>query len=172
MRKLLHAINLAIEAHQGQKRKYTNDPYIVHPMGVAQLYFAITEQQNEISLGACWLHDVLEDTKLSPFLIKALCGEGVLKLVEELTQVSKPEDGNRATRKAMDRGKLWGVSREAQIIKCCDIIENCSSIALHDKDFAVIYFTECLEILSGFPQDLPGRADAEKTIQAWQPKEP
>ena len=35
--KIAQALALAVEAHDGQKRKGTNIPYIAHPMGVASL---------------------------------------------------------------------------------------------------------------------------------------
>jgi len=45
-----------------QCRKYTNDPYIVHPAAVVKLISSITDYEGMIC--AAWLHDVLEDTNL------------------------------------------------------------------------------------------------------------
>jgi (p)ppGpp synthase/HD superfamily hydrolase len=151
LRKVMKAMVLAIESHHGQKRKYTGEPYIVHPMNVVEILFAITEGNcTSDMIAAAWLHDVLEDTETSPSLIKMLCGDGVLKLVEELTDKSKPKDGNRAARKKIDREALWAASEEAQIIKCADMISNAHSIFEYDKDFWKVYVKEKLDLLSGF----------------------
>ena len=59
-------------------------------------------------------------------------GPKIAKLVVELTDVSKPEDGNRKTRKAIDRDKLAGVSAEAQTIKYADLTSNGRDIGQND----------------------------------------
>lgn len=149
---------LANKYHRGQMRKYTNEPYIVHPIGVAELTYAITEgQASEDMIAAALLHDTLEDTALSQTEIKALCGYKVLEYVVGLTAVSKSEDGNRKARKKLDREFLWKQSRAVQTIKCADIVDNNSTIEAYDPDFAKIYKAECLELVLGFPEDLTGR---------------
>lgn len=52
---------VAATAHCGQRRKYTNEPYIVHPLEVIQILMqhGITD---EVILSAAVLHDVIEDT--------------------------------------------------------------------------------------------------------------
>jgi len=52
---------------------------------------------------AAWLHDTVEDTPCTLDDVRNMCGEEVAVLVEMLTDTSKPEDGNRAARKAIDR---------------------------------------------------------------------
>jgi hypothetical protein len=72
-------------------------------------------------------------------------------LVEMLTDVSKPEDGNRATRKAMDREHTANASSQAKTIKLADLIDNTHSIVEHDPDFARVYMrekTRLLQVLS------------------------
>jgi len=72
----------------------------------------------------------------------------VAKLVDELTDVSKPEDGNRATRKGIDRTKLAGVSADAQTIKLADLISNAKDIAVNDPNFAKVYMNEKRQLLA------------------------
>lgn len=57
--RIAKALALAVEAHDGQKRKGTNIPYVAHPMAVAAiaLDYGATEDQAIAAL----LHDVLED---------------------------------------------------------------------------------------------------------------
>ena len=51
------------EAHAGQIRKYTPEPYIVHPIRVMELCARYTLATPVLS--AALLHDVLEDTEVS-----------------------------------------------------------------------------------------------------------
>jgi len=63
------AIIFATKKHEGQKRKGTDIPYIVHPMEVMQILTAMDCSQNVIIAGI--LHDTLEDTD-TLFLKKTL----------------------------------------------------------------------------------------------------
>jgi (p)ppGpp synthase/HD superfamily hydrolase len=137
----------AIAAHEAckQRRKYSGEPYWYHPRRVA---FAVEDHgMSQECIDAAWLHDVVEDTPITLYTIALVFGPVVAQLVKELTKVSRPEDGNRATRKAIDRAYLAGVSAEAQTIKCFDIIDNMEDIWENDPDFAVQYAREKLEVL-------------------------
>jgi (p)ppGpp synthase/HD superfamily hydrolase len=57
--KIAKALALAVEAHDGQKRKGTNIPYIAHPMGVASI--ALDHGADEEQAMAALLHDAVED---------------------------------------------------------------------------------------------------------------
>jgi tRNA nucleotidyltransferase (CCA-adding enzyme) len=93
------------------------------------------------------LHDTVEDTSVTPADITKEFGPKIAKLVIELTDVSKPEDGNRKTRKAIDRDKLAGVSAEAQTVKYADLISNGKDIAQNDPKFAKVYHAEKADLL-------------------------
>jgi len=141
-----YACQYAEEAHGDQKRKYTGEPYIVHPVAVAQIVSTVTDGCELIS--AAFLHDVIEDTDRTYDDIKnAGFGAGIANLVLELTDISRPEDGNRATRKAIDRMHLASVSSHAQTIKLADLIHNTESICEYDPGFARIYMHEKLQLL-------------------------
>jgi len=62
--------------------------------------------------------------------------------VTELTDVSKPKDGNRAKRKAIDRVYLSNASPEAKTVKLADLIDNARSIEQHDPRFARTFMRE------------------------------
>ena len=64
-----------------------------------------------------------------------------------MTEVSKPEDGNRKTRKAMDRDFLAKQSAEVQTIKLADMISNSQDIKTYDPKFAEVYIPEMKELL-------------------------
>ena len=71
----------------------------------------------------------------------------VSKMVEGLTDVSKPEDGNRKTRKAMDKDHLAKQSAEVQTVKLADIISNSQDIKANDPKFAEVYIEEMKALL-------------------------
>ena len=57
--RIAQALALAVEAHDGQKRKGTQIPYIAHPMGVASI--ALEHGADEDQAMAALLHDAVED---------------------------------------------------------------------------------------------------------------
>lgn len=156
----------AIAAHAAvqQKRKYTNEPYIVHPAEVARIV-AEVEGSTEDMVAAAWLHDVVEDTGVTLTDINLNFGADIAALVGWLTDVSKPEDGNRKTRKAIDREHTAQAPAEAQTIKLADLISNSKSIMQYDPDFAVTYLAEKKLLLEVLTKGDPGlHAEASKYV--------
>jgi len=145
MKQIFKALQFAIKAHGDQKRKYTGDPYIIHPIAVAELVSDVGGDEDMIC--AAILHDVVEDTHVTLDDIVQKFGADIAGLVSSLTDISKPEDGNRATRKAMD--KRWIASRcaKSKTIKLADLIDNSSTIVEHDPNFAKVYISEKRELL-------------------------
>lgn len=153
------AATFAARYHTGQVRKYTGEPYIHHPAAVAELVRGAIH--DETMLAAAWLHDVVEDTPCTILEIHNEFGLQVAHLVEQLTDISKPKDGNRAARKAMDRLHTAGASPKAKTIKLADLIDNSRSIMEHDPDFAKVYIAEkrlLLEVLKEGDPNLWGQA--------------
>lgn len=130
----------AAHAAVGQTRKYTFEPYIVHPAEVASI--VATVPHTEAMIAAAWLHDTVEDTGVTIEVIRAEFGAEVAELVGWLTDVSRPEHGNRAHRKALDRAHSAMAPAEAQTVKLADLIANTRSIVAHDKAFAKTYLEE------------------------------
>lgn len=147
MPRLEQAIEFAKQAHDsiGQKRKYTGEPYWVHPIAVMEMVREFGGTEDMLIAAVC--HDVVEDTPVTITEIEEHFGSTVAALVDDLTDISQPEDGNRATRKAMDRAHTAGASPQAQTIKLCDLIDNTSSIVEHDENFARVYLQEKSELL-------------------------
>ena len=85
----------ASHAAVAQLRKYTNEPYIVHPAEVFSIVSTVDGATEEM-MAAAWLHDVVEDTGVTNETIRAMFGDKVAELVGWLTDVSRPEQGNRA----------------------------------------------------------------------------
>lgn len=135
------AKQLAGKAHEGQFRKYSGMPYIVHPVEVATIVQTVEGHTDEM-IAAALLHDVVEDTDYTFEDIAEQVSPEVAELVRGLTEVSRPQDGNRALRKAMDREFLAIQSAEVQTIKYADIISNTQDIRANDPKFAEIYIAE------------------------------
>lgn len=144
-------------AHHEQMRKYTPERYIVHPVRVMKTCGQYTSDLT--ILAAAILHDVLEDTPVTPaellqFLNTVMTpaeSERTLALVIELTDVyvkDKYPRMNRRERKAKEQDRMSATSADAQTIKYADIMDNCAEIVDHDADFAPLFLLECRQLLN------------------------
>ena len=155
MDRIQHATVFATQAHAGQKRKYTGDDYIVHPIAVAELVRENGGTEDQIV--AALLHDTIEDCATTYGDIVRAFGKTVANLVLELTDEFTTEmypDDNRAQRKAWEAARLATVSLEAKLIKLCDMIDNTSTIVEHDPGFAKVYLGEKLALYSAMQLDV------------------
>jgi (p)ppGpp synthase/HD superfamily hydrolase len=158
---LRRALTFATHAHAGQNRKYTGDPYIVHPAQVACIVSSVT--QDTATIAAAYLHDTVEDTEATLTNIMVNFGIEISRLVHQLTDISHKRDGNRAARKAIDREHLGRASAAAQTVKLADLIDNSHSIVEHDPGFARVYMSEkeaLLEVLTRGDASLHRQASA------------
>lgn len=160
------ARQFARDAHGEQTRKYTGLPYVTHTEAVADT--VARHGGTEAMVIAALLHDTVEDTHITFEDIRVEFGEEVMDLVYYLSDVSQPEDGNRAARKALDRAHIASGPRDAQIIKAADMIDNTASIVEHDPRFAVVYLEEKRLLLEAMTliHDHPIYAEAKGTIDA------
>ena len=81
---LNEAIAFAVRAHDGMTRKASGQPYILHPMETAVIVGTMTNDPE--LLAAAMLHDVVEDTGVTPKEIRERFGERVMKLVAAETE--------------------------------------------------------------------------------------
>lgn len=165
---VVKAIKFATDAHEAvnQVRKYTQEPYIVHPLEVLDilLEFASGEVSVEM-LAAAACHDVVEDTQVTLDEIEAEFGATVAQLVSDLTDVSKPSDGNRKARKALDLAHTAAADARSKTIKLADLISNSRSIVQHDPNFARVYVKEKARILEVCSDADPGLlAEAQRVL--------
>jgi (p)ppGpp synthase/HD superfamily hydrolase len=149
MSDLMRAQAFCIAAHcaVGQKRKYTGEDYYLHLIQVAELIQEHATTFTEEMIIAAHLHDVVEDTQVQLSIIASQFGAVVASYVEQLTDVSRPEDGNRAARKAIDLAHTALASPQAQTIKLADLISNTRSIVERDPVFAIMYLAEKRKLL-------------------------
>ncbi len=149
MSNLVHrAQDFATRAHQriDHRRKYTKAPYTDHLAATAKLVSTVTD--DPVTISAAWLHDAVEDTPVTIQDLQKAFGEEVAQLVLELTDVSTPSEGNRATRKAIDLNHLAAASSRAKTVKLADLINNCTDVTKHDARFAVVYLREMEALLA------------------------
>lgn len=127
-------------AEAGQRRKYTDEPYIVHPAAVAELVRSVST--DDALLATAWLHDTVEDTDTTLADIESHFGARVAQLVGMLTDSAQPQAKNRAARKLAHFRHTAEASPEAQTVKLADIIDNTRAIVRFDPHFARIYLVE------------------------------
>ena len=119
------AFNFAKQAHRGVRR-LSGEPYIMHPIAVAQIACA------EIGLGstsicAALLHDVVEDTDYTVEDISNIFGEKIAQIVDGLTKISGGIFGEQASAQAENFKKLLlTMSDDIRVIliKICDRLHN------------------------------------------------
>lgn len=104
------AVRFAFEKHEGQVRKGTELPYIVHPMEVMKLLNEMDADENLLIAGL--LHDVVEDGGVTVGEIRMLFGEDVAGLVaghsedKSKTWKERKEEDIKATKEGDIRLKM------------------------------------------------------------------
>ena len=87
--KIAAAAVFAAKKHGDQKRK-TGEPYITHPMAVAEILMQIGMDADTVSAGL--LHDTLEDTDTTEEEISTVFGKEVGEMVQAVTKISRITD--------------------------------------------------------------------------------
>ena len=85
------AFRIAVEAHQGQRRKQSGTPFIEHPLNVAAIL--LEHRYDDRTVAAGLLHDVIEDSPCwsSEKLRKALPDSDADSIVSIVEQASEPD---------------------------------------------------------------------------------
>lgn len=122
----------AQNAHEGQVRKITSEPYINHPIRVAKRLKQTGASEELIS--AAYLHDVVEDTPFEIEDIETSFGVRVAFLVAAHTE---------------DKSKSWKERKQQTI----EIIKNA------DKEVKYLIVADRLDNLLDFEKDLKNFGD-------------
>jgi len=93
--RLWRAYGFAEKAHAGQER-LTGDPYISHPLAVANILAEI--QADPMAIAAALLHDTVEDTDVSIEDIQEQFGERIAHLVAGVTKLTQLDFSSRQDR--------------------------------------------------------------------------
>jgi (p)ppGpp synthase/HD superfamily hydrolase len=135
----------------GQRRKFTNLPYITHCLEILEILERAEDTYDTMRYAAI-LHDCVEDTAMTPQDITDNFGERVADLVEQVTDIARPEDGVRAVRIRINIAHLMNATPEGKTIKLADIISNCSNIVAQNRKFASMYLPEKLLTLEALKE--------------------
>ncbi len=124
------AVEFATKAHEGQFRKGTKRPYIVHPIEVGDIVSGMTKDEEIIS--AAILHDTIEDCE---GITEEILAETFSKRVADMVaQESEDKSKTWIERKRATIDRLKCAPREVQMIGLADKLSNMRDI---DRDYPV-----------------------------------
>jgi len=116
----------AAKAHDGQHRKSSGAPYIVHPMGVVRILQKVGVKDKNV-LVAAWLHDSIEDSNTTYNDLKKEFNKEIADLVKEVTSIKK--DLDKVGKPLYLAKKMVGMSNGALAIKLSDMVQNTSDLS-------------------------------------------
>ena len=141
------AIKFAVEAHEGQTRKGTDIPYIMHPMEAATITASI--KYDPALICAALLHDTVEDCGISIDTISGMFGKEVADIVNFQSE---------------DKSKSWQERKQHTL----DILKTAN------EDVKIVCLSDKLANLRTIKNDynvmddsLWDRFNADKGKQAW-----
>ena len=143
--RVFKAYNFSKQKHEGQKRKYSELDYFVHPKWVARTIEKLTKDEDMVV--AALLHDVVEDTDTTIEEVRENFGERVAGLVSELT-IDK-ELKEKMGKKHYLVFSIEKMSDDAFTIKLVDRLHNVLFLERDGvpKDFIEWYWKETSYIL-------------------------
>ena len=146
----------AIKNHGEQKRKFSDVPYVSHPIGVAERM----EQLNlpEEVIVAAFLHDILEDTSITYGEIVTEFSPVIADLVQELT--SDKNEAKRLGKAEYLVVKINNLSPLAQVLKLADRENNVKDLHQSAPAFSKRYARETQYILANLTFE-PTQAETE-----------
>ena len=143
---LKKAYEFAENAHRGQKRSSGED-YFIHPCAVVEILADYGFDSS--TLIAAFLHDVLEDTSVTPEQLSAEFGEEILGLVEGVTKLDKLQFTNREEAQAENFRKFFmAMAKDLRviIIKLADRLHNMRSLKFLPQEKQQYISRETLDI--------------------------
>lgn len=134
------------DCHDGQKRKFSGNPYEVHPKNVARVLRNFTDDGEIIASG--YLHDVVEDSELTIEGVRASFTDRVANIVDELTNDSEAIELEYIGKTYYMCDKIWNMSDDALLVKLADRYDNVKDLNNQVPDnFRKKYSKETLSIL-------------------------
>jgi guanosine-3',5'-bis(diphosphate) 3'-pyrophosphohydrolase len=118
------AFEFAYKLHEGQYRK-SGEPYICHPIAVAGLLRYLGGSSEMVAAG--FLHDIVEDTDVTPEQLEKKFGSEVSQLVEGVTKLSKLNFSSKTERQAENFRRMFlAMAKDIRVIivKLADRLHN------------------------------------------------
>ncbi|MDR0311366.1 MAG: bifunctional (p)ppGpp synthetase/guanosine-3',5'-bis(diphosphate) 3'-pyrophosphohydrolase [Acidobacteriota bacterium] len=110
--------------HKGQLRM-NGEPYLTHPLEVANILAEM--EMDAVTVTAGLLHDVLEDTLISPDELRKQFGEEVYRLVDGVTKIAQMRLSSKQQKQAETfRKMLSAMTRDIRVLflKLADRLHN------------------------------------------------
>ncbi len=138
------AFEVAERAHKGQLRK-SGDPYITHPVAVAEILLDFGLDAN--SIAAALLHDTVEDTSYSQESLRKDFGPEVASLVDGVTKLDRLTYGPTAEAETV-RKMVVAMAKDIRVlvIKLADRLHNARTWQYVEPESAERKARETLDI--------------------------
>ncbi len=128
------AFEYAKQLHEGQSR-LSGEPFIIHPLAVAELLADI--EQDQVTIAAGLLHDVIEDGKVDQKAVAERFGTEIAYLVEGVTKLGQIVFESREVRQAENFRKMllaMGEDIRVIVIKLADRLHNMQTLQYLSKE--------------------------------------
>lgn len=143
------ALKFARLKHDGQKRKFSGEPYITHCINVYKSVIEVVNITSDTGITniaiAALLHDIVEDTDTSINEIREIFGGRVAELVMALT--NDPVQIERVGKTQYLSDKIVELDDDALLIKLADRLDNIQDLTNNSWSekyaFQTIYVFHC-----------------------------
>lgn len=144
------AYNFAKEKHDQCPPRKSGEPYITHPIEVYKILRNEWGIKNENYLIAAFLHDVIEDTDVTPDEIKLKFGDEVLELVSGVTKLKSSTD-KETLKKVLDKSYI---NPGVALIKLADRLHNMRTLEFMKPEKRIAKSQETLDIYTRLAESL------------------
>ncbi len=129
------AFDTAVEAHKEMRRK-SGEPYIYHPIAVAQIVAEEIGLRSAIPVACALLHDTVEDTHITLEDIRGMFGPVAEKIIDGLTKISGVFDQSSSLQAENFRKMLLTLSDDVRVIliKLADRLHNMRTLGSMPRD--------------------------------------
>ena len=159
---LKKAYVFAASAHKGHLRR-SGEPYLSHPLEVASMLADMRMDHKALAAGL--LHDVLEDTEVTPVELRKAFGQEVADLVEGVTKISRVQETSTEDRQAETIQKIiLAMTDDLRVIfiKLADRVHNLKTLDFLNENQQKRIAQETLEVYAPIAGRLGmGRIKAE-----------
>jgi GTP diphosphokinase / guanosine-3',5'-bis(diphosphate) 3'-diphosphatase len=143
---LSRAFRFAADAHEGQQRR-SGEAFIRHPWGAAKILAEL--RQDEQTIAAALLHDVVEDTDTEIDEVRTEFGDEIAQLVEGVTKLTRIHFQSREQAEAENYRKMIAAmvgDERVILIKLADRLHNMRTIEYLGKQKQLQKARETLEV--------------------------
>src|SRR6266487_3098875 len=143
---LARAFRFAADAHEGQQRR-SGEAFTRHPWGAAMILAEL--RQDEQTIAAALLHDVVEDTDREIDAVRTEFGDEIAQLVEGVTKLTRIHFQSREQAEAENYRKMIAAmvgDERVILIKLADRLHNMRTIEYLGKQKQLQKARETLEV--------------------------